>query len=727
MLQALFTIAVVESALLAAAVLVLLALRRSDSRIQMRVCVVAIAWLLCAPLVLTIWARPLQEAARPVPVVAQATFSSPASGQAGTPIETKSEVPASLPPTAVTKKGTDIWPDLLTFASVVWILGTAFGFVRLGSAIRGQRRLATLPGIAPSERVAAAAARAHSFVGGPPAELKVVASAIAPHSHSGGRGTVVLSERVVSALSDAALESVIVHELVHVREHHHALAKAQGLLRASFWWNPLVHLLDRVVDAVKEELCDDRVLARGGDARAYAHCLLQVAELELDSKPALAAGILPLGTRFEDRVQRLLRTGLPQLAAPISRKKCVAALSALAIASVPSLLLPSCLPMLPQPERQGPSSRTSQPIQCNDLFPYAENAAWEYACGDPTTQDRKHETHTVVGEVRVGDTKCWEVRIRRQYVGWEYVGQRGDGWYRYANRYLGDMRGVEARDPELLLACPLGVALRWEWEDLMSVQVSAGPDGKAQTPTDTQLRTKHRVTLDAMDAQVTVPAGTFKAVKTTEKVIGEYYGEGETVRWFVPGIGLVRVLERHRTWQQELVRELVKFTPGAPARPFEAEAILRRHLASGSSAAASAGITWYDQEPFQRWFKARFARVAGSAMPFRVTRAGAESFDPRSPAAWSRASQAESHDFGAGSRSTQMVEELTRCVALMVAGMQGDDPTFELLPGGALSKVTSDQRSTTGEIAVRSGSWRALVRLSVENGEIVRTEVEPRR
>ena len=78
--------------------------------------------------------------------------------------------------------------------------------------------------------------------------------------------------------SDERLELVLRHELAHVARRD-CLARLLGQVACSLYWpNPLVWLVARHLRLAQEQACDDRVLAAGAEAPAYAAELLAAAQ-----------------------------------------------------------------------------------------------------------------------------------------------------------------------------------------------------------------------------------------------------------------------------------------------------------------------------------------------------------------------------------------------------------------------------------------------------------------
>ncbi len=126
------------------------------------------------------------------------------------------------------------------------------------------------------------------------------------------RPIILVPTAMINGLTPEQLESVLTHELAHLRRHDHLLIVVQRVLEAVLFFHPVTWYLSRRVHDERETCCDDLVLAIGGDRLHYAQSLLRVAELRLatrsrnrKSRTALAAdGQRP--SKLRQRIARLL-------------------------------------------------------------------------------------------------------------------------------------------------------------------------------------------------------------------------------------------------------------------------------------------------------------------------------------------------------------------------------------------------------------------------------------
>ena len=79
-------------------------------------------------------------------------------------------------------------------------------------------------------------------------------------------------------LSAGELHSVLLHELAHLKRRDDWTNLAQKLVGAVFFFHPAVWWLDRQLTLEREMACDDMVLAQAPDQKAYAKCLVRLAE-----------------------------------------------------------------------------------------------------------------------------------------------------------------------------------------------------------------------------------------------------------------------------------------------------------------------------------------------------------------------------------------------------------------------------------------------------------------
>ncbi|MCK8500044.1 M56 family metallopeptidase [Myxococcus fulvus] len=205
------------------------------------------------------------------------------------------------------------WPRVL---GGLWLLGACVGLARLlVGGWRTSRRL-----VRPATPVSSALSQTVSRVSerlGLRRAVRTLESPLAPSPLVVGvvRPVLVLPQGVGERLSSAQLESVLAHELAHVRRHDTAVNLLQCLVETLFFFHPAARWLSAQVRLEREHCCDDVAVGFCGSVRLYSGALLGLEELR-QSGPALVlgAGSHPLAAR----VRRLL--GRTPVEAPRGRR-----------------------------------------------------------------------------------------------------------------------------------------------------------------------------------------------------------------------------------------------------------------------------------------------------------------------------------------------------------------------------------------------------------------------
>jgi hypothetical protein len=91
------------------------------------------------------------------------------------------------------------------------------------------------------------------------------------------RPMVVLPAWALQELSTTELSSILTHELAHLRRWDDWTNLAQKLFRAVLFFHPAVWWVESQLSVEREMACDEIVLAKT-DAKAYAKCLVRLAE-----------------------------------------------------------------------------------------------------------------------------------------------------------------------------------------------------------------------------------------------------------------------------------------------------------------------------------------------------------------------------------------------------------------------------------------------------------------
>lgn len=123
---------------------------------------------------------------------------------------------------------------------------------------------------------------------------------------------VVIPAWALQELSAEELNVILLHELAHLRRWDDCTNLVQKVLRAVLFFHPAVWWIENRLSLEREMACDDLVLAQTANPRAYAHCLVSVAEKSfLHRGLALAQAAVSRMRHTSLRVTQILDTNRP--------------------------------------------------------------------------------------------------------------------------------------------------------------------------------------------------------------------------------------------------------------------------------------------------------------------------------------------------------------------------------------------------------------------------------
>ena len=89
---------------------------------------------------------------------------------------------------------------------------------------------------------------------------------------------VVIPQWLITELSPAELNQILLHEVAHLQRWDDWTNLAQKIVKALFFFHPAVWWIEKEISLEREMACDDVVLAESASPRAYAACLVHLAE-----------------------------------------------------------------------------------------------------------------------------------------------------------------------------------------------------------------------------------------------------------------------------------------------------------------------------------------------------------------------------------------------------------------------------------------------------------------
>ncbi|MFO1007374.1 MAG: carboxypeptidase regulatory-like domain-containing protein [Planctomycetaceae bacterium] len=126
------------------------------------------------------------------------------------------------------------------------------------------------------------------------------------------RPAILVPPGIQQNLTPAELETVLIHELQHVRRHDALSSLLQAVLKAVYFFHPAVWLADRWLRRLREEACDEATIGvLAGNRRDYGTAILKLAEQSLRPASPMAIGVVDSGSHITQRMRRILDPRLP--------------------------------------------------------------------------------------------------------------------------------------------------------------------------------------------------------------------------------------------------------------------------------------------------------------------------------------------------------------------------------------------------------------------------------
>ena len=233
--------------------------------------------------------------------------------------------------------------------AIVWAAGSVLMLLRLAASYRSLRRLKRQASPMPLDTP--------DFKR--PLRVLVSARLRTPIAAGFLHPAIIVPADLATRLSASELEGVLIHEYAHLARRDDWVNLAGRLLQALVWFHPAAWFCLRQIGRERELACDDWVVHRTGNARAYAATLLKLTELrQTDRLLALATGILGGKSELTHRIEELLRRG-HRFVPAVSRWRLVLAALFVSVLAFGSL---SELPTMIEFQRRQPAA-VPQPRQ----------------------------------------------------------------------------------------------------------------------------------------------------------------------------------------------------------------------------------------------------------------------------------------------------------------------------------------------------------------------------
>jgi bla regulator protein BlaR1 len=118
------------------------------------------------------------------------------------------------------------------------------------------------------------------------------------------RPVLLLPDKIMDCLTVREMESIVAHELCHVRRRDNLLTAIHMAVEALFWFHPLVWWVGARLMEERERACDEEVLLLGSEPQVYAEGILRICELYLESPLACVSGVT--GANLRKRIEEIM-------------------------------------------------------------------------------------------------------------------------------------------------------------------------------------------------------------------------------------------------------------------------------------------------------------------------------------------------------------------------------------------------------------------------------------
>jgi beta-lactamase regulating signal transducer with metallopeptidase domain len=164
----------------------------------------------------------------------------------------------------------------------------------------------------------------------------------------GRRARLLIPEALWARLTEEQRQTLLVHELAHLRRGDHWVRRLELFVTALYWWHPVVWWAQQQLRQAEEQCCDAWVVwALPAAGQTYATMLVETLAFLSKTQPAL-----PLGASGIEQVQQLKRRLAMIMNGTAPRAMSRAAFCA--VLGIGALLLP----LLPTPAQPSPDQQT---------------------------------------------------------------------------------------------------------------------------------------------------------------------------------------------------------------------------------------------------------------------------------------------------------------------------------------------------------------------------------
>jgi uncharacterized protein (TIGR03435 family) len=179
------------------------------------------------------------------------------------------------------------------------------------------------------------------------------------------RPVLLLPDKILDCLTAREMESIVAHELCHVRRRDNLATVIHMTVEVVFWFHPLVWWLRARLMEERERACDEEVLRTGGEPRIYAEGILKVCELYLASPLACVAGVT--GGDLKRRIEAIMSNR-------VARRLNYAKKAILAVAAIAAVASPIVIGILRPPQSRAQTKAEAVTFEVASVKPADPNS-----------------------------------------------------------------------------------------------------------------------------------------------------------------------------------------------------------------------------------------------------------------------------------------------------------------------------------------------------------------
>ncbi len=170
--------------------------------------------------------------------------------------------------------------DALPYISMVWIACVSLLAVKLFIELYNVNRLPKIGSIAPDRELMARFTTLSQQVGlGKTPELLISLKTNIPMAIGWLKPVILIPASMLTGLTPAQLDMLILHELAHIRRHDYLVNFIQTLVETLLFFHPAVRWMSKQMRNEREYCSDDIAVTISGNPVAYAHTLADAASV----------------------------------------------------------------------------------------------------------------------------------------------------------------------------------------------------------------------------------------------------------------------------------------------------------------------------------------------------------------------------------------------------------------------------------------------------------------